>query len=128
MSLNDPALKELNLLKLQKLELFHELEKAIDRKEKFKASKLENLISETDIRIEKILLLLKKNNAEYYTNFYAFKIPSVKEISANLKQEALLYFFATEEKYFMPIFSIQKIITFININKQIKYIVTCHID
>lgn len=99
-SLNDPALKELKLLKLQKLQLFHELEKAIDRKEKLKASKLENLISETDIRIEKTLLLLKKNHSEFYTNFYAFKIPTVKEISANLKQESLLYFFATEEKYY----------------------------
>jgi len=99
-NLKDSTLTELKRLKLLKLQLLHELDITFDLKNPVKASKLENLILDTDNRIIKSLSVLKKNQAEFYASFYDLSLPSIKDISSKLNKDVLLYFFEANENYY----------------------------
>ena len=110
-TLKDSTLSNIYALKLQKLQLFHELEKALENRNSILSSKLVELLKNYDDKIAIALELLKKNQPDFYKDFFAFEIPTVKVVSENLRKDALLYYFEAQSTYFCFILQNNKLST-----------------
>ena len=103
-TVSDKALTDIYTLKLQKLQLFHELEKALYQRDLARQARFSSLLKVTEQDILKNLSLLKKNQPDFFKRYFAYDIPSKKEIFDKLKGERLLYYFEGTEHYYRFVF------------------------